>query len=1513
MHSTNTFDHDDDDSNDDDSFETEPRDGPIGRLEPPREVDSYVIKDEIGRGGMGIVYKAYDRKLNRTVALKILPSAKTSRSSMLRFKNEAKAAAAVSHSNIIPVYNVGDASGTPYYAMKLIEGQDLSQTIKEVKRTRNVVDTDAPADDTKKSTDKDNISISAAEIDAAQSVESPHNSQPDQAHSNTGGDAHGLKSAGSSVSASLAQDRSTREEASEVARTVAKIGKQVASALDCAHASGIVHRDIKPSNLMLDHSGTVWVADFGLASFQDADALTRTGDVVGTLRYMSPEQATGRQVVDERSDIFSLGITLYELATLEHPYSASGRDLRQQISFGQVPPVRRSSPKLPAAFETIVCRATESNPLHRYQSAKQLVNDLEAFLDKGMVRTRRTPKWKYARDWLYRRPLFTATSACLLLIMLAAASVGAVALNRARINTLADQLISLAALAKGPVAAIDALVRSETLRPDPYNGYAVQAQLSKLYELKRFPINPHKPGLLSASADGSIVFIGAPKQFLASQEAGQGCILNRVTGDLRSLPDGDNPLVMGAISSDNRFLVATTFAKQVNVRQDAKFPIPPALWCDLGKKPALRELTGTQLYRTSEQTFAASGKRIVVPSTKQGEAFVYRVGNWKQPEMVLRGQHDAQIVDGIFSPDSQLIATLGMDGQIVLWDATDGTYRHQTQVAMLDRPLYGSFNFSKDSSRLIVQSIAGTRILNAQDLSVVQNFQELGAFSDDMHYFAGIPLMQDELLVYNLLTGAPATKLRDDVIRDATVRFVGDHTLCVASEHRQDILLIDARTAQIIQRLHTRGETVSSTARLSEREFASGIWDNTLSVWSIDSDTQRRSVRLKHPFASQSKAELSKIVNVGKHAVAGPVFGYRSFVLDADNDLNLLDQLKGRVVGALSNGNLIVHETSGKLAIHDHVTLKVLEQTNYDSEFKAVLGNTDRKVFLLSQRGELQVWDLETQSLPKGSITNSIVSDAVVEGNRIYTAQASGQVVSIDTRTSELETIFKAPEPLRWLTVDANRIVAVGQSKTTYLASIQNAKIQTLDFQCDHRLKLNGQHLCFYDATQGKVVVVALQDGKSVAAREIKGLLSIAKYDDEHFLLGSTSSAVLWNFVEDEVVELCDHRASAFIKEGNITVVVGRGANTPYQLTLLDDSQQIIAQKSISDLQYTLTTVRDGKLYVAHLCSGVAVFEGTNVDAPRLEINSRNRIVDFAATASTKATICMVSRNGEVILEELSQHQQTAIGNHDRQLVCSAFSADGKQLITSDRSGATMQWDIAQGKRVREIDFGNRVPESHFISRDGITVVTRTLNDDRDSNEQLAVWDLRSGNPRWIKLSFEPGPVAISDDGKQILVGGKPDRISVSPSAASDYGRPKPLVRVDTTSLKIDPIEFDASVFDLRVVPKTAVLLTSTGRLYTFDFKTNSVRPTKLEQRILSILNTDGNTCYLSTHDSTIGYDIAADRVVSAHPTLASVPFEVDQSPWLLVLTKDKMIRRIPKDPIAYAKDRLTSILGTYE
>jgi len=260
----------------------------------------YRIESRLGEGGMGVVYKAYDKELDRIVAIKLLRVGMAAEASaMQRFKQELLLASRVSHKNILRIHDLGDVGGIKFISMAYIEGEDLHAELKRSGR--------------------------------------------------------------------MAPDR------------IVKIARQLCAALDAAHAEGVVHRDLKPQNVLLDKNDNLYISDFGLAKSLEAGAagMTRSGEFLGTPRYMSPEQIEAKSV-DHRSDLYSLGLMLYEMATGEVPFTGESvlQVMYQRVK--QKPKnVKTANPELPDYLARIIMRCLEKDPAARYQSAKEILADLD--------------------------------------------------------------------------------------------------------------------------------------------------------------------------------------------------------------------------------------------------------------------------------------------------------------------------------------------------------------------------------------------------------------------------------------------------------------------------------------------------------------------------------------------------------------------------------------------------------------------------------------------------------------------------------------------------------------------------------------------------------------------------------------------------------------------------------------------------------------------------------------------------------------------------------------------------------------------------------------------------------------------------------------------------------------------------------------------------------------------------------------------------------------------------------
>jgi eukaryotic-like serine/threonine-protein kinase len=379
-----------------------------GDWQPGVALGDFRIVREVGRGGMGIVYEAEQLSLGRRIALKMLPFALTLDPRQLqRFKNEARAAAQLHHQHIVPVYSVGVERGVHFYAMQYVEGQSLAEVIQGLRRLAGATPASAPPQ-----------ALTGRKVSAGE----PTGPYPAGAAATAA--STGVEPVSALATAFSANSRGFY-------RTVARLGVQAAEALEHAHQYGVVHRDIKPGNLLLDAHGHLWITDFGLAQFQADAGLTQTGDLLGTLRYMSPEQAGGQRVLlDHRTDVYSLGATLYELLTLLPPFEGNDRQtLLRQILQDEPRPPRAVQKSIPVELETIVLKALAKAPAERYATAQELADDLSRFLTDQPIRARRATMAQRAQKWARRHPSIVV-AAVVLCVLTAAVSLASTAMIR---------------------------------------------------------------------------------------------------------------------------------------------------------------------------------------------------------------------------------------------------------------------------------------------------------------------------------------------------------------------------------------------------------------------------------------------------------------------------------------------------------------------------------------------------------------------------------------------------------------------------------------------------------------------------------------------------------------------------------------------------------------------------------------------------------------------------------------------------------------------------------------------------------------------------------------------------------------------------------------------------------------------------------------------------------------------------------------------------------------------------
>ena len=530
------------------------------------------IVREIGRGGMGVVYESEQLSLGRRVALKILQaSSAIDPKQFQRFQVEAHAAACLHHPHIVPVFTMGNERGLYYYAMQYIEGQGLDAVIRDLRQLEG---------------------LDREDVEGPASVCSPRLEFP--------------------------RGRGYYE-------SVARLGVQAAEALDHTHSLGILHRDIKPANLLIDSHGDLWVSDFGLARVQADSGLTTTGGVLGTARYMSPEQTLGeRGVVDHRSDIYSLGATLYELLTLQPAHDGLDRPgLLRRIGVEEPKPPRLINPAIPRDLETVVLKAMSRDLPQRYASARDLADDLQRFLDHRPVRARRPGLGARALKWIKRNKPAAAATALILAVSGLTAGVVRNNLERNRQLELAarqTRYVNDIARARHLIEQSDLTEAARVLGNQRPGRGELDVRSFPWYYLWR--VCNARPGRLPGHSDSDrravyhVEFAPRGDRLVSCGEDGTVRLWNWPSGDLRRVLRGHDGEVNWATFSPDGSRLATAGDDRT-----------ARLW----------DLTGT-----------GDDRPVTV------------------------GRHNDMVSCVVFTPDGLRLISSGLDRQVKLWDVATG-------------------------------------------------------------------------------------------------------------------------------------------------------------------------------------------------------------------------------------------------------------------------------------------------------------------------------------------------------------------------------------------------------------------------------------------------------------------------------------------------------------------------------------------------------------------------------------------------------------------------------------------------------------------------------------------------------------------------------------------------------------------------------------------------------------------------------------------------------------------------
>lgn len=625
----------------------------------PRQLGDYLILREIGRGGMGVVYEAIQQSLGRHVALKVLPwSSAGSASHVERFRLEARAAARLHHSNIVPVFGVGEQEGTHYFAMQYIRGQSLDLIVEQLRRLRLGRDRFAEADPISATRGVAEESLASAFAHPAARFPGRTANEPGvkQGSADLIGRTPEMQSECVLEKGSLfsAHSDATSSE-SAYFRGVTRLAIQAAEALAYAHEQGIVHRDIKPSNLMIDVHGTLWVTDFGLSKAEGSDGPTQTGDIPGTLRYMAPERFEGHS--DARSDLYALGATLYELLTLRPLFEETSRPkLVEQVRHREPTPLRKVDARIPRDLEVICLKCLNKEPSGRYGSLSELAAELHRFLAGETIRARPAGMLRRGWRWCRRNPAVAGSLGTVVAALVAVAGLSLVYANR-RAND-ANEIRELAR---------QKTIESEKAKDETRRAILRLAILDYERGQAACERGEFGPGLLQLTAS-----------WRAAIEAGNPGWQNTARASLSAWQrEYRGP---EAVFSHQGSVLVAAFSPDGRTVLTASNDYTARLWDAATAKPIGLPLRHQS--SVSAAAFSPDGTMVITGSADRTARIWDAVtGRPVGPPM----QHQGYVYSVAFSPDGKMVLTGGFDKMARLWDAATGQpvgspLRHQKEV-----------------------------------------------------------------------------------------------------------------------------------------------------------------------------------------------------------------------------------------------------------------------------------------------------------------------------------------------------------------------------------------------------------------------------------------------------------------------------------------------------------------------------------------------------------------------------------------------------------------------------------------------------------------------------------------------------------------------------------------------------------------------------------------------------------------------------------------------------------------